>query len=294
MKSTHQFNQLTPHVYWLSPDSTTDRPILGAIVGSRGTLLVDAGNSPVHIQIVLGELAKRRLPAPTFCMLTHWHWDHVFGAAALNVPIFAHVETRRIVTVMAGFDWSDAALDQRVAAGTEIAFCRDMLKLEWPDRSSLVIRPPDIGVTSQVDVDLGGVTARFIHVGGDHSPDSSVVYIPEDRVMFLSDCLGDDLHHGPRRLTTTLFPALLDRVLSYEVDYYLEGHNPAPVSKAELTADTDVIKIIARTVDAHGPDREVILAQLLGALGKALDADHEELVDAFLAGVRLPIVASVL
>ncbi len=294
MKSAHQFNQLTPHVYWLSPDSSTDRPILGAIVGSRGTLLVDAGNSPAHVQIVLDELARLHLPAPTFCMLTHWHWDHVFGAAALNVPIFAHVETRRIVTVMAGFDWSDAALDQRVADGTEIAFCRDMLKLEWPDRSSLVIRPPGIGVMSQIDVDLGGVTACFIHVGGDHSPDSSVVHIPEDRVMFLGDCLGDDLHHGPRRLTTTLFPALLDRVLSYAVDYYLEGHNPVLVSKAELTAEADVIKIIAQTVDAHGHDRASILAQLPQVLGTALDADHEEIVDAFWAGARLPIVTSVL
>ena len=212
--SDHQFNQLTPHVYWLSPNSTTDRPILGAIVGSRGTVLVDAGNSPAHLQILVDELAKRQLPTPTFAMLTHWHWDHVFGASALAVPIFAHVETRRIMTVMAGFDWSDAALDQRVAEGTEIAFCRDMLKVEWPDRRNLVIRPPDIGVASQVDVDLGGVTARFIHVGGDHSPDSSVVYVPEDCVMFLGDCLGDDLHHGPRRLTTALYPALVDRVLS--------------------------------------------------------------------------------
>jgi glyoxylase-like metal-dependent hydrolase (beta-lactamase superfamily II) len=108
--SGHQLNQLAPHVYWLSPDSTTDRPILGAIVGSRGTLLVDAGNSPTHVQSLLDELSKRGLPAPTFCMLMHWHWDHVFGASALDVPVFAHVETRRIITVMAGLDWSDAAL----------------------------------------------------------------------------------------------------------------------------------------------------------------------------------------
>ncbi len=243
---------------------------------------------------MLDELAKRRLPAPTFAMLTHWHWDHVFGAAALNMPIFAHVETRRIVTVMAGLDWSDEALEQRVADGTEIAFCRDMLKIEWPERSGLVIRPPDIGVTSQVDVDLGGVTARFIHVGGDHSPDSSVVYVPEDRVMFLGDCLGDDLHHGPRRLTTALYPALLDRVLSYDVDNYLEGHNPEPVPKAELIAYADLIKAIARMVETRGQDREAILSDLPQILGAATDDDQLAVVDAFLAGARLPSVTSVL
>ena len=292
--SAHQLNQITPHVYWLSPDSTTDRPVLGAIVGSRGKVLVDAGNSPAHVQILLDELSRRQLPAPTFCMLTHWHWDHVFGAAALDVPIFAHVEARRSITVMAGLDWSDAALDRRVADGTEIAFCRDMIKAEWPDRRDLIIRPPDIGITSQVDVDLGGVTAHFIHVGGDHSPDSSVVYVPEDRIMFLGDCLGDDLHHGPRRLTTALFPALLDRVLSYDVADYLEGHNPAPVSQAMLQAEADLIKAIARTVAAQGQNREAILSQLPQVLGVATDADQIDLVDAFLAGARLPIVTSVL
>ena len=292
--SDHQFNQITPHVYWLSPDSTTDRPILGAIVGNRGTVLVDVGNSPAHVQILLDELSRRQLPAPTFAMLTHWHWDHVFGASALDVPIFAHVETRRIVTVMAGLDWSDAALDQRVAEGTEIAFCRDMFKVEWPDRRNLIIRPPDIGVTSQVEVDLGGVTARFIHVGGDHSPDSSVVYVPEDRVMFLGDCLGDDLHHGPRRLTTALYPALLNRVLSYDVAHYLEGHNPAPVSPLELRADADLIKAIAQTVDAQGQNREAILSQLPQVVRRPTDDDQLAVVDAFLAGARLPIVASVL
>ena len=289
-----QLTNITPHVYWLSPDSTTDRPILGAIVGERGTLLVDVGASPAHLHILLNELALHQLPAPVFAMLTHWHWDHVFGAAALNVPIFAHTETRRIMGVMADFDWSDAALDQRVADGTEIAFCRDMLKLEWPDRIQLVLRPPDIGVESQIEVDLGGVTARFIHVGGDHSPDSSVVFVPEDRIMFLGDCLGADLHHGARRLTTTLYPALLDRVLNYDVDHYLEGHNPAPVSKAELSAFADLIKTMARLVDAHSPDRAAILNQLPQVPDVVTDEDRIELIDAFLAGARMPMVTSVL
>ena len=110
---SHSLNHVSSHVYWLSPDSTTDRPILGAVTGARGTLLVDAGNSPTHAHILLRELAQHHLPAPTFAMLTHWHWDHVFGTSALDLPTFAHHETRRSVSVMASLDWSDAALDAR-------------------------------------------------------------------------------------------------------------------------------------------------------------------------------------
>ena len=222
----HTFNPISPHVYWLSPDSTTDRPTLGVVAGSRGSLLVDAGNSVAHAHVLLHEIERRNLATPKFLMLTHWHWDHVFGATALWLPAFAYIETQRVVRVMAQLDWGDAALDQRVADGIEIAFCHDMLKAELPDRSNLVIRPPDIAFDARVEIDLGGVTCHIAHVGGDHAPDASIVYIPEDKIMFVSDCLGDDLYHGPRRCTTTNLFALLDRLLAYDVAYYLDGHSP--------------------------------------------------------------------
>jgi glyoxylase-like metal-dependent hydrolase (beta-lactamase superfamily II) len=105
----HTFQQIGPHVHWLSPDSTTDRPVLGVISGTRGSLIVDAGNSPAYAQVLLKEIERRELPAPSYLFLTHWHWEHVFGAARLSLPAFAHHETVRIVERMSHFNWSDAA-----------------------------------------------------------------------------------------------------------------------------------------------------------------------------------------
>jgi glyoxylase-like metal-dependent hydrolase (beta-lactamase superfamily II) len=118
---THTFNRLTAHVHWLSPDSTTDRPALGAISGAHGTLVVDAGASPAHAHALQQAIAAAGLPAPRYLALTHWHWDHVFGGAAWELPTFGHVETRRVMAQMATLDWRNAALDARVAAGEEIA-----------------------------------------------------------------------------------------------------------------------------------------------------------------------------
>ena len=94
-------NRISEHVYWLSPDGATDRPTLGAIVGKRATLIVDAGNSAAHAKLFLGELAKLETAKPKYVMLTHWHWDHVFGASAFEVPIFACHETQRVIEEMA-------------------------------------------------------------------------------------------------------------------------------------------------------------------------------------------------
>lgn len=287
-------NPLSPHVYWLPPDSTTDRPVLGAIVGARGTLVVDAGNSPAHVQLLLDELTRLALPAPRFVVLTHWHWDHVFGTAALPVPTFASLETARIVAKMAQLAWSDAALDQRVTEGAEIAFCRDMIKAEWPDRTHLVIRPPEIAFHTEVTIDLGGVTCQLIHVGGDHAHDSSVVYVREERILFLGDCIYDDLYHGLRRLTTTqLFP-LLERLLAFDADYYLPSHHSAPLTCAEFHAEATLLRTIGQTVARLGDHGDDILAALPQALDMPLTADHIEIADAFLAGLRLPTVVSVL
>ncbi len=290
----HQLNQISPHVYWLTPDDATDRPVLGLIVGTRASLVVDAGNSPAHARVLLEALARRDLPAPNYAMLTHWHWDHVFGTSALPIPTFASDETAHIVSKMAQLDWSDAAIDQRVADGVDIPFSRDNIKAELPDRTHFSIRPPEIAFTHQVSLDLGDLTCQLVHVGGDHAPDSSIVHVLEDRIVFLGDCIYDDVHHGPRRVTTThLFP-LLDRLRAYDAVYYLPGHHPSPLTRSAFQDEASLLTSIGRTVELHGQNREAVLAALPAVLGMALTDDHIEIADTFLAGLRLPAVESVL
>jgi len=85
-------NKISEHVYILSPDKRTDRPILGAIAGKSGTLIVDAGNSPEHARLLLNGLEKIDIPQPKSVSITHGHWDYVFGASVFNVPIIANQE----------------------------------------------------------------------------------------------------------------------------------------------------------------------------------------------------------
>lgn len=287
MKS-HQLNQISEHIYWLSPDSTTDRPILGAISGTHSTLIVDAGNSAAHATLLLDHLAAVGVPKPAFLALTHWHWDHVFGAATIDLPAFAHVETRRIVSEMAQLDWRDRALDQRVSAGSEIPFCRDMIKAELPDRSDLVIKPPNITFTEQVEIDLGAVSAQIVHVGGDHGSDASIVYVPQEKVMFLGDCLSPDLYAAEPSYTSAEFFRLVGRLLSFEVDYYLEGHNPEPFARADMLALAQDFELIAGVVGSVGPDRTAIITALQEHLGTPLEQESIEIADAFLAGLIKP------
>ena len=285
--STPKLHQSTEHVVWLAPDDRTDRPIIGAVAGTRGTLIVEAGNSPAHLKLFLNEFAMLGLAPPRFLTATHWHWDHVFGASALDVPFMSHRETRDVVAHMATLDWSDEALDRRVREGSEIEFCRDMMKKEFSEteRLALEIRVPDIAFATQVELDLGGVTCQIVNVGGDHGADNSVVYVPEDKLLFAGDCTAENYYQPPVHYTSEkLFP-LLDRLLAFDVELYLFGHNSEVVGREEMCAYAERLKIIGKTVEHLGGQREAIMAELLTLLASELSEDDLESMSSFIAGL---------
>jgi glyoxylase-like metal-dependent hydrolase (beta-lactamase superfamily II) len=286
--------RVSARLYCLSPQERTDRPILAAITGKNSTLLVDAGNSADHAELFLQHLTRAAVRPPDFVALTHWHWDHVFGLAALRLPTFAHRETKLILEEMATLEWSDDALEERVRAGTEIEFCREKIRAEFPDprRTQIFIPPPNIAFYEHIELDLGRVLCHIDHIGGDHASDSSVISVPEEGVVFLGDCLYPDIYHGPWSYTTQkLFP-LLDQLIRYEADFYIDAHNPEPIARAEFLEYATLLKIIGQTVDHLGDDRQAVLTELSRIVERPL-TDHDlELVDAFLAGIRKPAYQS--
>jgi len=173
-----------------------------------------------------------------------------------------------------------------VRSGEEIAFCRDNIKKELPERRGLAIKAPEIGFSEQLELDLGEVTCRLVHVGSDHASDASVVYVPQEKVLFLGDCLGEDYYSGePSYTVEKLFP-LIDRLLSFDADYIIEGHAEAPLSRQALIDDTALLKRIGLEVQRAGGQRAAALAALRDAYGTDLTADMLEIVDAYLAGLR--------
>jgi glyoxylase-like metal-dependent hydrolase (beta-lactamase superfamily II) len=279
MRTDARFEPLTEHADRFTPDDRTDRPALGAVHGASATVIVEGGASVEHLRSFLFELERHGRPAVTAIALTHWHWDHSFGSAAADVPVIAHRDSAAELAVQSGYDWSDAALDARVAAGRELAFCRDMMRLEIPDRSDLRIVVPSLIVDDLYTMDLGGVTAVIEHVGGDHAPDSCVVYVPEERVIFLGDCLYQRLHAPEPYLTITGVRRLTQRLARFEVDVAVEGHADDVADAAGFTARLAQLRLAADLVETHGADA---VAHAGG------DGDLVETIGFLLVGEGLP------
>ncbi|SFB03492.1 Metallo-beta-lactamase superfamily protein [Cohnella sp. OV330] len=80
----HTIERIGKRFWYMTPEAETDRPVLGMVVGRDKTLMIDAGNSENHARYFLSELRKREISGPDLVVLTHWHWDHVFGLSALT------------------------------------------------------------------------------------------------------------------------------------------------------------------------------------------------------------------
>ena len=270
-----RLEEVSARVDRYTPDERTDRPVLGAIRGTAGTLIVDGGASPAHLSAFAAELTTRERPPIIGIALTHWHWDHSFGSAALGVPVIACEKTAEGVAVQAAYDWSDAALEQRVRDGLELAFSLPHIREELPDRSDLRIVVPHVTFAESHQVDLGDTTVELRWVGGDHADDSVVVWEPKDRVLFLGDALYQCLWGDPVYLTIAGTRALLDRLAAFDPVYALEGHDENVADAAAYAARLSELRAACRLVEEFGD----------GAVSAAgQDTDLAETVGYLLAG----------
>ena len=58
---------------------------------------------------------------------------------------------------------------------------------------NIKIIPPNLTFQNQLELDLGEVTCVLKHVGGDHAHDSVVMYMKEEKILFLGDCIYADI-----------------------------------------------------------------------------------------------------
>jgi glyoxylase-like metal-dependent hydrolase (beta-lactamase superfamily II) len=259
--------KITEHVYWMPP-GPPDRPSVCAVVGDRRTLMLDAGSSKAHTRAFLDALWAERGARPSAVAYTHSHWDHVFGGAELGGQVIAHALTAAQLIELAARDWSDEGLDHRVAAGRASPQHAAHIKEELPSPRTVEVAPADIVFQDGLDIELGGVTVRVRHVGGNHSAESSVLYVEPARVLFLGDCLSESPEGV---LTAELAFPLHDAILRFDAELYVEGHHESVSSRAEIESLIEKMRLAEKAV------RE-------GSAIAVPDEDTEYFVQAFRAG----------
>jgi glyoxylase-like metal-dependent hydrolase (beta-lactamase superfamily II) len=177
-------------LYWSTPDATLDRPVIGIIAASRGTLMFDAGSSQRHALELKQALRARGLRPPHYAVISHSHADHWFGLVDFETVSMCSRACQATTKSMTGLDWSHEGYRRLVAAGEGSGFLADILDAEYGvDRDAIPLRSPEVGVSGELAIDLGSVTVEVREIASSHSGDAVILRIPEKRLVFLGDVL---------------------------------------------------------------------------------------------------------
>ena len=275
--------KLSNRLFYLPPVQQTDRPILVAIVGDDQTLLIDAGNSSNHAKLFKEQLASYNVTGDILA-LTHWHWDHIFGLIEMDMPSIANNMTYEKIKELQKLSWDDKELDERVEAGIEIPFCADAIKLELGIERNVILPDPTIIFKEQIKLNLGGVTCIIEHIGGDHSADSNLLYIAEEKTIVLGDCLYANLYAEKWHYTIEKTSKLLKKIEKYDAEIYFLSHHPRPLTKDEFSSFVKLLKTSALLTEKHKGNLERITTEMASYFQRELTEDDLEIITYFVNG----------
>jgi glyoxylase-like metal-dependent hydrolase (beta-lactamase superfamily II) len=166
--------KVSDHVYVIPDGRVNLVPNIGIIVGTRATLIVDAGMGPKNGETVVRELAKVSKNQELFFTTTHFHPEHMTGGQALptnTIVIRPEVQQEEVERKQPEFIKNFSRRTPEMRA---------LLKDVKP-------RSPDIVFDREAKLDLGGVTVRLLWLGPSHTRGDNFVFVEGDGILFTGD-----------------------------------------------------------------------------------------------------------
>ncbi|WP_255509832.1 MBL fold metallo-hydrolase [Micromonospora sp. AP08] len=131
---------------WLfpgDPDPFAVRPTVAVVADDRGSVIIDAGQSPAHAREVQAALAVAGLPEPRWLVYTHHHWDHVWGACAWpGVEIVGHESGVALLRAEAARPWSHRYLREQVGENPRLGHSFRARALAVDSWDGFAVLPP--------------------------------------------------------------------------------------------------------------------------------------------------------
>ncbi|UGY92997.1 MBL fold metallo-hydrolase [Streptomyces gobiensis] len=209
--------RLTPvadNVYaWIQPDGGWCLNNSGVVVGGDGAIVVDTAATVARAERLRAQVDAVAPGSARTLVNTHFHGDHTFGNAVFGpeAAIVAHAGTREEM------------------AATGLALTGLWPDVEW---GSVQLALPTVTYEERMTLHLGERRAELIHVGPAHTRNDTVVWLPEERVLFTGDVVLPGC--TPFVLMGTVAGSLraLDELRALDPRTVIGGHGPVAGGEA--------------------------------------------------------------
>ena len=154
-------------------------PNSGVIIGDSSVLVVDAQATPAMAQDVIARAQQVTDRPIRHVVLTHYHAVRVLGASAyVGAETIASEITRKLIAERGKQD-----MDSEIARFPRLFRGRASIPgLTWPT----------VAFHERMTLWLGKREVQIIHIGRSHTAGDTVVWLPEERILFA----GDTVEYG--------------------------------------------------------------------------------------------------
>jgi cyclase len=196
----------------------------GLTGGNVGVVVMESSVAAVDAQYPVSAADFRKsIPTVTekpvtHLLLTHVHGDHVFGNQAFeDCEIVSHFRLKERMEESLRNEWAPGNLEKML----------EDVRRNSPERAYLFEGLRIVLPTTTFEEAWGVDGVEMIHTGG-HTDCSSVVYVPEDRVLFAGDLIFAKTFPwaGDPTADPDAWMEAFERMLSMDVEAIVPGHGP--------------------------------------------------------------------
>src|SRR6201984_408947 len=220
------------NVYWVQGGVGSND---GFIVGNTGVVLVDTKTTVDSEKGVIAEIAKVTPKTVDTVFITHSDGDHVNGLAAFPAGL----------TIIAQ---ENCKKEMEASAGSRNPAPQDRLPTKTFNKTD--------------NLTIDGVHIRLYHWANGHTSGDTIVYLPDEKIVFGGDLLvtnrPDTLIHLEKNGSAAGWIENAKGMVGLDADTYLTGHG-------EMMTKADVQKKLAFIEDKYNK------IKTMAAQGKSLD-----------------------
>ncbi|MBL6078443.1 MBL fold metallo-hydrolase [Belnapia sp. T18] len=212
------FEELGPGLYGWTAEGD---PNSGIVIGDDSVLVVDAQATPAMARDVIARIREVTDKPVRHVVLSHYHAVRVLGASGYEgAEIIASDVTRDLIVERGQQDMdSEIGRFPRLFRGKE-----SIPGLTWPH----------VVFHKRMTLWMGRREVQIIHIGRSHTAGDTVVWLPQERVLFAGDTVefGATPYCGDAHFTD--WPATLAAVRALGAEKLVPGRGRSLLNKAEV------------------------------------------------------------